>query len=324
MSLNGPMRTLITGASGFVGDHLVRKLKAILPADSRLVLADRNVRGNADPADCTSIHLDITDASEVNRVIQGEQPTHILHLAAIAAVTAANRDIRPAWNVNFSGTQNIALAICEFVPDCRLLYCSSAQVYGASFKSNAALDETALLQPVNPYGAAKAAADIMLSQMALSGLRVLRLRPFNHTGPGQNTQFVIPAFAAQIAKIERGEQEPVIRIGDLRSRRDFLDVHDVVDAYTEALLRFDGLPNGAAINIASGEAHAIQDALDILVALSQVRIDVAVDAALLRPNDTPVVLGNANRARDWLGWTPKRTWNTTLESVLNYWRQHPC
>lgn len=323
MSLNGPMRVLITGASGFVGDHLIQRLKTVLPADSQLVLADRHAGGHANLPNCKSIHLDITDASEVSHVLQSERPTHIVHLAAIAAVTAANRDVRLAWNVNFSGTQNIALAISEFLPECRLLYCSSAEVYGASFRSNVALDETALLQPVNPYGAAKAAADIMLGQMALSGLRVLRLRPFNHTGPGQSTQFVIPAFAAQIAKIERGEQEPVIRVGDLRSRRDFLDVQDVVDAYAEALLRFDDLPNGAAINLASGEARAIQDALDILVALSRVKIDVATDPALLRPNDTPMVLGNASRAQAWLGWSPKHRWEATLEAVLNEWRQKP-
>lgn len=321
MSLQGPVRILITGAGGFVGGHLVRALQAVLPPDGELVLADRHAQGAADPSMSRSIHLDITDMADVNRVVQTERPTHLVHLAAIAAVTAANRDVRLAWNVNFSGTQNIALAISEFAPECRLLYCSSAEVYGASFKSNVALDETALLQPVNPYGAAKAAADIMLGQMALSKLRVLRVRPFNHTGPGQNTQFVIPAFAAQIARIERGEQEPIIRVGDLSSRRDFLDVQDVVEAYVKALVRFDDLPNGSAINIASGEARAIQEALDILVAKSRVAIDVMVDPALLRPNDTPVVLGNADRARNWLDWAPNKTWEATLGSVLEYWRE---
>jgi GDP-4-dehydro-6-deoxy-D-mannose reductase len=317
------MRVLITGASGFVGQHLVRKLTDTLPADTHIIQADRSAGSNADRPSCRSIHLDITDAEAVTRVLQDERPTHIVHLAAIAAVTAANRDVRLAWNVNFAGTQNIALAITEALPECRLLYCSSAEVYGASFKSNEALDESALLQPVNPYGAAKAAADIMLAQMALGGLRVLRLRPFNHTGPGQNTQFVIPAFAAQIARIERGEQEPVIRVGDLRSRRDFLDVRDVVAAYAETLLRFDDLPNGAVINIASGEARAIQEALDILVSLSRVKIEVAIDPTLLRPNDTPLVLGNASRAQAWLGWSPKHRWEATLKAVLNEWRQKP-
>ncbi|OYU87878.1 MAG: hypothetical protein CFE29_20865 [Bradyrhizobiaceae bacterium PARB1] len=323
MSLNEPMRVLVTGANGFVGGHLIQKLKVILPGDSCLVLADRAAGRSIDQPNCKRIRLDITDTDEVKRVIQSEQPTHIVHLAAVAAVTAANRDVRLAWKVNFRGTQNIALTVSDFAPECRLLYCSSAEVYGASFKSNAALDESALLQPVNPYGAAKAAADIMLAQMALGGLRVLRLRPFNHTGTGQSTEFVIPAFAAQIARIERGEQEPVIRVGDLRSRRDFLDVRDVVAAYAATLVRFDDLPNGAAINIASGEARSIQNALDILVSQSQVKIEVAVDPTLLRPNDTPLVLGNASRAQAWLGWSPKHRWEATLEAVLNEWRQKP-
>lgn len=315
------MRVLITGARGFVGQYAVDQIRSRLPHGGEVICADRTTGDGDARVQCRSIRLDVTDSDEVNRIIRTEQPTHVLHLAALAAVTEANRDVRKAWNVNFAGTQNIALAISESAPGCRLVYCSSAEVYGATFKGGTAVDETATLQPVNPYGAAKAAADIMLGQMALSGLRVLRLRPFNHTGPGQSTQFVIPAFAAQIARIERGEQDPVVRVGDLRSRRDFLDVRDVVDAYTNSIALFDELPNGAAINIASGSARAVQEALDILLELSRVRITVASDSALMRPNDTPVVLGNADRARDWLHWKPIRHWHDTLASVLGYYRE---
>ena len=197
---------------------------------------------------------------------------------------------------------------------------SSAEVYGSSFKEGNPVDENALLQPVNAYGAAKAAADIALSQMALSGMRVLRLRPFNHTGPGQSTQFAIPAFAAQIARIERGDQEPIIRVGDLHSRRDFLHVEDVVSAYAKTLLQFDSLPNGAAINIAAGEALALSDALKFLISRAGVKIDVAIDPQLLRPVDMPLVLGNPSRARNWLGWQPTQSWEAMLDSVLNFWR----
>jgi GDP-4-dehydro-6-deoxy-D-mannose reductase len=318
-----PARLLVTGATGFVGRHLVDRLSETLP-ETEILLADRHGESVGDHRKRRFVRLDVTDADEVERLIRTEQPTHIVHLAAVAAVTAANSDQRLAWNVNFGGTQNLALAISAFAPDCRLLYCSSAEVYGASFWSGQPIDETALLDPVNPYGAAKAAADIMLGQMARGSLRVLRLRPFNHTGPGQAPQFAIPAFASQIAKIERGEQEPVIRVGDLSSRRDFLDVRDVVDAYVRTLLRFDDLQNGAAINIASGIARPMQDALDRLLALTSSRIEVMVDPQRLRPNDTPVAFGNAARAAEWLDWRPAHDWPDTIASVLDYWRGQSC
>uniref|UniRef100_E6VN10 NAD-dependent epimerase/dehydratase n=1 Tax=Rhodopseudomonas palustris (strain DX-1) TaxID=652103 RepID=E6VN10_RHOPX len=319
MSSSTPARLLVTGATGFVGQHLVDTLGAHLP-ESEILLADRQTSSLHAGSRRRFVRLDVSDADEVDRLIRTEQPTHIVHLAAVAAVTAANSDQRLAWAINFGGTQNLALAVSAFAPDCRLLYCSSAEVYGASFKSGRPLDESALLDPVNPYGAAKAAADIMLGQMARSGLRVLRLRPFNHTGPGQTPQFAIPAFASQIARIERGEQEPVISVGDLSSQRDFLDVRDVVDAYLRALLRFDDLPNGAAINIASGVARPLQEALDRLLSLTSSKIEVKVDPQRLRPNDTPVAFGNAARAAEWLDWRPAHDWPDTIASVLEYWR----
>jgi GDP-4-dehydro-6-deoxy-D-mannose reductase len=173
---------------------------------------------------------------------------------------------------------------------------------------------------MNAYAATKAAADVMLSQMARQGLRVIRLRPFNHTGAGQSPQFVAPAFASQIARIEHGAQPPVIRVGELSSRRDFLDVRDIVEAYARTLMAFDDLPNGIAINLASGGSRTIQSVLDDLLSLSKVKVAVEIDPARLRPSEIPIAEGDATRAHTLLGWKPQYAWADTLASVLDYWR----
>ena len=320
MAFEGVPRTLITGAGGFVGRHLVAKLEDALPQGSELILIDAKSNPHADKAGVRVRAVDITDAERVEDLIKAEKPTHLIHLAAIAAVTAASSDVRQAWAVNFGGTQNLALSVAKFAPDCRFIFCSSAEVYGASFSENGRLDETGLLQPVNAYGAAKAAADIMIGQMSRHDLKAICLRPFNHTGPGQNVQFVVPAFAAQIARIERGEQRPLIEVGDLRNARDFLDVRDVVDAYTSALMNFDLLPSGCVMNIASGEPRVVRTVLDSLLAMSDVAIEVVVDPARLRPLDTPMIAGDAALARRLLQWQPTRDWKETLRSVLDFWR----
>jgi GDP-4-dehydro-6-deoxy-D-mannose reductase len=205
-------------------------------------------------------------------------------------------------------------------PGCRIIFSGSSEVYGASFKAGVPLNESAELQPANPYASSKAAADLMLGQMALQGLKVARLRPFNHTGPGQTEHFAIPSFAAQIARIERGLQEPVMRVGSLDSMRDFLDVQDVVDAYVSTVLLADELPAGCVMNLASGKPRRIGDMLDSLLAMSEVRIDVTPDPARFRPSDTPLVVGDSSRAYALLGWRPQRDIEYTLASVLGYWR----
>ena len=197
----------------------------------------------ADVPGVCRIPLDVTDADQVSSVLAAERPTHVIHLAAIAAIQAARRNVRQTWAVNFGGSLNVAIAVGEAVPDCRVLFCGSGLVYGTNAQGGRPpFDENAPLDPADAYGASKAAADLMVGQMAKQGLRAIRLRPFNHTGPGQSEHFVVPAFAAQIAKIERGEQDPVMKVGSLTNRRDFLDVRDVVDAYVRAVLRFDDLP----------------------------------------------------------------------------------
>ncbi|KIZ39175.1 MULTISPECIES: GDP-mannose 4,6-dehydratase [Rhodopseudomonas] len=320
MSQVDGIRVLITGGSGFVGHYVVDALKQALPSNGEIVVADRE-RSAVEIDGARSIALDVTDVEAVNDLFRRERPTHVLHLAAISAVTDASRDMKAAWAVNFGGTFNIAFAISEFCKDCRIVHCSSAEVYGATFNKGLPVDEAAMLDPTNAYGAAKAAADIMLGQMARLRLRAIRLRPFNHTGPRQSEKFVVPAFAAQIARIERGEQEPIIYVGDTENKRDFLDVRDVVDAYVKALLNFDRLPQGCAINIASGTARSIRSVLDLMLAQSSVRIEVRSDPARVRLNDTPLIVGNADLAKRLLDWEPRWAWEETLSNVLNYWRE---
>jgi GDP-4-dehydro-6-deoxy-D-mannose reductase len=314
-----PIRVLITGASGFVGRHLIVALAAL--PDTSEIIAGTYGEETPDLLGIRAVSLDVTDAERTLAVIEAEQPTHVMHLAAISVVSKANQDVRKTWEVNTQGTLNVALAIKGVAPTCRLLFCSSAQVYGGSFRSGKPLAEDAPLDPENIYASSKAAADILVGQMAKDGLRAIRLRPFNHTGPGQPPELAGASFAAQIAAIECGGQEPVIRVGNLSMRREFLDVLDVVDAYVLAIQRFDNLPNGAAFNIASGDAIAVGVILEMLLAMSSKEIEVVSDPGRMRPNDTPVMVGSSETLRRALDWKPRRSLADTLKSVLDYYRE---
>ncbi len=316
------MRVLITGAGGFVGRHLIAALAAL--PDKPDIVAGTFGESASGILSAREVSLDVTDAERTLAVIQAEQPTHLMHLAGISVISQANRDLRKTWDVNTQGTLNVALAIKEMAPTCRLLFCSSAQVYGGSFRSGEPLAEDAPLDPENIYASSKAAADIFVGQMAKDGLRAIRLRPFNHTGPGQPPELAVASFAAQIAAIERSEQEPVMKVGNLSMRREFLDVRDVVDAYVRAIQRFDSLSNGAAFNIASGNAISVRAILEMLLTMSSKEIKVAPDPERMRLNDTPIMVGNAEAARRALEWIPRRTVADTLRSVLDYYRQKPA
>lgn len=314
-----PMRVLITGAGGFVGRHLIAALAAL--PDAPQIVAGTYGEEAQGLLNARAVPLDVTDAERTLAVIQAEQPTHVMHLAGISVISQANRDVRKTWGVNTQGTLNVALAIKAGASACRLIFCSSAQVYGGSFRSGKPLAEDAPLDPENFYASSKAAADILVGQMAKAGLRAIRLRPFNHTGPGQPPGLAVASFASQIAAIERGEQRPVLKVGNLSMRREFLDVRDVVDAYVRTIQRFDSLPNGSVFNIASGDAIAVDAILKMLLAMSSKEIKVAPDPELMRPNDTPVMVGNAEAVGNALGWTPRRKVADTLKSVLDYYRQ---
>ena len=312
-------RILVTGGGGFVGRHLVAGLAARNPnADIIVGVYDENPQFFGDRVRTAS--FDITNADHVTAVVRAEKPTQLVHLAAHSDVALSHRHVRRTWEVNLDGTLNVVLAIMEAAPQCRLVYCSSSEVYGRSFLTGKPLDETALLEPNNPYGASKAAADVMVGQMVQQGLRAVRVRPFNHTGPGQSVNFVVPAFAAQIARIERGAQPPTISVGNLSSQRDFLDVGDVVDAYCSIVARFDAMPPNCVMNLASGQPVSIADILKMLVSQSSRKIEIVQDPARARSSDTPIAVGDASLARKLLEWQPRVKLSSTLASVLTYYR----
>jgi len=298
-----PSRILVTGAGGFVGRHLLPALRTAFPGAVLLT----------DP-------FDISDTAAVDAAIGAGQPDAVVHLAAIAAIPAARLDPGRAWQVNLLGTLNVARAVLAHTPGCTLLFASSADVYGASFRAGTPLKEDALPAPLNTYGATKAAADLALGAMAAEGLRVLRLRPFNHTGAGQSAEFVVAAFAEQVARVAAGLQPPVLRVGALDPLRDFLDVRDICRAYALCLARADALAPGTVLNLASGQPRRVGDVLAALMAAAGVQAEIATDAGRLRPTDIPVAAGDAALARRLLGWAPAIPWEQTLADVLADWR----
>lgn len=304
------MKILVTGAGGFVGRHLLAGLRQRFP-EAELVAAGA-------PHDAE--RFDIADRDACDRLIAREKPDGCVHLAAIAAITDARSDPDQAWRVNLHGTLSLADAIMRHAPECRMVFASTSDLYGASFKSGLALDEGAVPAPLNVYAATKAAADLALGALAAQGLRVVRVRPFNHTGPGQSASFAVPAFARQVMRIKAGLQPPVVTVGDLSPYRDFLDVRDVCAAYAACLDGRCDIQVGAILNIASGQPRRIGDVLQALMDEAGVSAEIQTQGVLLRATDIAMAAGDASAARALLGWRPMIPWETTIADVIADWR----
>jgi GDP-4-dehydro-6-deoxy-D-mannose reductase len=290
---------LVTGAGGFVGSHL---LEHLLASRTAVVAWTRQT-------------VDLLDRDGVRAAIRDLRPTEVYHCAGVPHVAESWGDTARPLEGNVRATEHLLDAVRRAGIRCRVLIPGSATVYAPSAEP---ISETDAIAPASPYAISKLAQEqLALRSIAEDGLDVVVTRSFNHTGPRQTPAFVAPSMARQVALIERGRLEPVIKVGNLDARRDVTDVRDVVRAYA-ALMRHGA--TGVVYNVASAVARPIRSILEALVARSKVPVRIEVDQARLRPNDVPVVVGSYSRLHEATGWRPAISFDQMLDDLLGYWR----
>ena len=294
----GPI--LVTGARGFAGSHMVEEL----------------TRSGAEVIGWDRAEVDLLDAAALRPAVESLQPAAVCHCAGAPHVGESWADTAAVLDINVMATANLLDAIRQSRPDCRFLNVSSATIYRSATEP---LTEAHPLGPASPYAVSKLAQEMVAERAHRDdGLDVVQARSFNHTGPRQKPAFAAPAFARQIARIEAGLAEPVIRVGNLTAHRDLTDVRDVARAYRLILER--GV-SGTVYNVCSGEARSMQALLDGLCARSDVAVRVETDPALYRPNDTPLLVGSNARLRSDTGWAQEVSFDRMLDDLMAFWRE---
>lgn len=313
------MKALITGGAGFAGSHLAEYL---LSQGQEVIVLTREgdaVSNVQHLLACIRMEwCDVLDERRLRQVLVETRPERIYHLAAASSPLESLRNPRLVYEVNFTGTLNLLLAWRDVGIDSRLLYVSSSQVYGSAGDSGSlpAREDTPL-RPASPYAGSKAAAEMLALQFFYGcGLPIVRVRPFNHTGPRQMPNYVCSSFARQIAEIDLSLRPPVISVGNLSAGRDFSDVRDVVRGYY--LLLEKGDP-GEVYQLGSGRVVSIESVLQTLVGSASKPIQVSIDEAKLRPEEPRMVCGDPSKARIAVGWRPQYSLRTTLEDLRLYW-----
>jgi GDP-4-dehydro-6-deoxy-D-mannose reductase len=308
-SLDSPV--LITGASGFAGGHLVEHLTG-----AHEIVCWSRTAPRPELARLADWHtIDLLDRDRVRKAIANLRPAAVFHLAGAPQVAESWRDTAKPLEENVLATQHLLDAIRRVSLTCRVLVTGSATVYAPS---DSPIKEGDRIAPANPYAVSKLAQEqLAMRAFQDDGLDIVIVRPFNHTGPRQPASFVAPGMARQIAMIERGLSDPVIRVGNLEPRRDFTDVRDVVRAYS-TLMKLGQA--GEIYNVGSGIGRSIRSLLDALLSRSEVEIRVETDVARLRPTETAALVAEASRLRARTGWRPEISFESMLDQLLRYWR----
>ncbi len=306
------MQVLITGMHGFAGRALADLL--LRETDWRIAGVSRVPQPRPSDARLSWIQLDLTDRDGVLQLIGELRPDAIVHLAAQTHVPTSWEAPWDTFEQNLRPQLNIFQAVLAAQVKPRILVVTSNEVYGAPQSHELPFRESQPFRPNNPYAVSKAAQDLMARQYHIShSLDVCVARPFNHFGPGQAARFVIPGFAQQLAEIEAGWRDPVIRLGNMAAQRDFTDVRDVARAYWSMLK--SGQP-GSAYNVCSGQPRSIQLVLDTMLQLTGSTIEQVSDPSKFRPIDTPLSFGDHVLLTQATGWQPEIPFETTLADVL--------
>lgn len=291
------MRVLITGISGFVG----RRLSAHLAGRGHTV-GGTFIEDQAPDVDSELYRADLSDVAALTEARRRFAPDRVLHLAGLSHVGASFDRAELYHEVNVVGTRNLVLAAGE-VP---VVLASSSEVYGVVPAEEQPIAESRAPAPRSPYAQSKAESEGLV--LAAGGVVV---RCFNIVGPGQAPTFALPAFSCQLAAVERGEKEPVLRVGNLEVWRDFVHLDDAVEAY--ALVLEQGR-QGEIYNLGTGKTHSVGELLDRLIAIAGLEVSIEVDPEKFRPTDAKTLAADRRKLGE-LGWQPRRALDDALASL---------
>lgn len=314
-------KVLITGITGFAGSFLAQQLlsKGDYEISGTYLSEDSLINAGSIKNKLNLLKADLLDAESVSGFIKDVSPSVIFHLAALTSPADSFKNPAAILINNISAEVNLLEAVKKAdLFNTKILIISSADVYGKVAKENLPINEQAPLLPTNPYSVSKITQDYLgLMYFLTYKLKVVRVRPFNHIGPRQSPNFVVSAFAKQIAEIEKKKKEPYLRVGNLEAKRDFTDVRDMMNAY---ILAIEKGKDGDVYNIGSGISHKISDILNKLISMSSAKIEIKQDKALFRPSDNPELICDSGKFNKLTNWKAQIPLEKTLKDTLDYWR----